>query len=311
MGVGVTALVAIAGLRVLRPDSPPLASPLAVLGDPRTADPCALTDSAPLTPFSNGTMSKETAYGNFNRCDVVLTRSGGTRVQIKVEFEKPAPPKGTMEELGAFRVFKQPDKSGFCGWTVPLADQNLVTITAKLLTDRGPAYLCGMAKAETRHVVAVLTGLGKGAIPRRAAPPEPESLAWRNACALLDSTTVTRVLDAGASSPESGFGDWECRWHSSTSGLSVLLAFDRNKPLTEAEDGHREVLSDHEVYIGKERDQNNCRARVVYRPFRDGNGKRPYELLKITVEGPQTPAQMCGSARELAAAAAAKLPQSR
>ena len=302
--VGVTALMAIAGLLVLRPDGPRV-----VLGDPRTADPCALTDSAPLTPFSNGTTSLETAYGNFDRCDVVLTRSGGIRVQVKVEFEKPAPLKGTMEEVGAFRVFKQPEESGFCGWTVPLADHNLVTITAKLLTDRGPADLCGMAKAETRHVVNKLTALGRGAIPRRAAPPEPESLAWKDACALLDSDTVTRVL--GASNPESGFGDWECRWKSPTSGLSVLLAFDRNKPLTEPEDGRREVLGDHEVYIGKERNQNNCRARVVYRPFLDGNGKRAYELLKIVVEGPQTPVEMCGPARELATVAAAKLPQSR
>ncbi|MGH3804739.1 MAG: hypothetical protein ACRDTD_32275, partial [Pseudonocardiaceae bacterium] len=240
-------------------------------------------------------------------CNVFVTLSSGTRVQVKVEFEKPAPLTGPMEEMGAFRVFKQPDKSGFCGWTVPLADQNLVTITAKYLENRGQADLCGMARAETGHVVDELS---KGAIPQRAAPPDAESLAIKYACPLLDSSTVKHVLGADADSPETGFGDWECLWKNRTSGLSVLLAFDRNnRPLTDA-DGRREEFSNREVRIRQEGD-DKCRARVAYRRILDGNGNQAYELLKILVEGSQTPDQLCRPATELAAAAAAKLPPSR
>ncbi|MGH3856809.1 MAG: serine/threonine-protein kinase [Pseudonocardiaceae bacterium] len=311
VGACVTALAVVAGLLVFRPERSTPASPPVVLGDPRTADPCALTDTATLTRFSNGTISHETAYGNFNRCDDVVTLRGGIRVQVRLEFEKPAPPQGTLKKVGAFSVFGQPEDGGFCGRTVPLADHNLVMVTAKLLTNHAPADLCAMADAAAGHVVAVLAGLGKGVIPRRAAPLDAASLARIDACALLDSSTITRVLGAGASSPETGFGNWECRWNSGTSGLSVLLAFDRNKSLTESKDGHREELSGHEAYIEQESAEHDCRARVVYRPIVDENGRQAYELLNIVVAGPRTPVQLCGPANDLAAAAAVKLPPSR
>ncbi|MGH3765966.1 MAG: serine/threonine-protein kinase [Pseudonocardiaceae bacterium] len=307
-GACVTALAAVAGLLVLRPDSPQV-----VLGDPRTADPCALMDPGTFTPFSNGTMSRETAYGNFNRCDYVVTGDGGTRTQVKVEFEKPAPLNGPMEKIGAFRVVKQPEKSGSCGWAVPLADQNLVLITTKQLPNHGPVAnhpppdLCPMAKAATDHVV---DELGKGAIPRRIAPPDPKSLASMHACALLDSSTITRVLGPDASGPEAGIADWKCRWTSRNSGLTVRLAFDRNGPLT-ADDGRQDTFSGHDGRIGPEAGENNCRARVVYRSVHDGNEDPALELLKILVEGSQSPDQMCGPAEELAAAAAATLPPSQ
>ncbi|MEO7193842.1 MAG: serine/threonine-protein kinase [Pseudonocardiaceae bacterium] len=307
----VTALAAVAGLLVFRPERSTPASPPVVLGDPRTADPCALTDAATLARFSNGTIRHETAFGNFNRCDDILTLSGGSRVLVKVEFDKPEPPQGTMKKVGAFSVFRQPEKGGSCDRTVPLADHNLVTVTTELRTNRGPVDLCAIAEAVTGHVVAVLTGLGKGAIPRRAAPPDAASLARMDACALLDASTITRVLGAGASGPKAGFGNWECRWNSGTSGLSVLLAFDRNRPLTERKAGHRQEVSGYAAYIVPESDEQDCIAQVVYRLIVDGNGKRAYELLKILVKGPQTPLQLCGPAEDLAATAAAKLPPSR
>ncbi len=306
-GACVAALVAVAGLLVFRPDSSTLAGPLPVLGDPRTADPCALTDAGAVSRFGNGTTTYESAYGNFNRCDVIVTLSGGTRVQVKVELDKPASPEGTMEKVGALRVFRQPENNGYCDRTVLLADQNRVTITAKLLPGREPgsADLCAIADAATGHVVTVL---GRGAIPRRAAPADAASLARMDACPLLDSNALTRVLGADVSAPEAGFGDWECRWDSNTSKLSVLLAFDRNIPL-DATDGRHLRLGGHDVYITPEADEPDCLAQVVHRrDFFDANGKPADELLKIVVRGPQTPDQLCGPATELAAAAAAKLP---
>lgn len=308
-GSCVLALAAVAGLLAFRPDDPTPATPLTTLGDPRTADPCALTDTAVLSRF--GATNQETAYGNFDRCDVIVTSSGGARVQVKVELEKPATPGGTMGTRGGFAVFRRPEDNGYCDRTVLLADQHQVTITAKLLSDNdpgdnGPADLCAMADAATDHVVAVL---GKGVMPRRVAPPDAASLARMDACPLLDPGTVTRVLGADVSGPEAGFGDWECRWDSSTSGLSVLLAFDRNIPLTSA-DGNRVELGGRDVYLKPETDEPACRARVVYRSGVDEDGDRTDELLKVLVEGPRTADQLCGPATELAAAAVAKLPPS-
>jgi hypothetical protein len=138
IGACVATLATVAGLLVFRPEGSTLASPLPVVGDSRTADPCALTDVRAVSRFGNGTTTYETAYGNFHRCDVIVTLSGGTRVQVMVQLDKPASPKGTKEERGALRVFRQPQNGDRCVRTVVFADQNCVMITTKLLPGRGP-----------------------------------------------------------------------------------------------------------------------------------------------------------------------------
>lgn len=134
--------------------------PLAVLGDPQTADPCALTDAVALSRF--GDTIRETAYGSFSRCDVIVTLRGGAQVDVETRLDKPAPLAGKIEKVEPFRVFPQPRNGDRCVRTVVLADQNRVAITAKL--NRGPdsTDLCAMADAATSHAVAVL---GRGAVP--------------------------------------------------------------------------------------------------------------------------------------------------
>jgi eukaryotic-like serine/threonine-protein kinase len=303
-GACIAALATVAGLVVFPPDDSTSASPLPVLGDPRTADPCALIDARTLSRFSNGTTTYESAYGNFNRCDVIVTLSGGARVQVKVELDKPSAPQGTMEQRGALRLFRQPQNGDHCIRTVVLADQNHVTITAKM--DRGPdpADLCVMADAATDHAVAMLT---TGTIPRLPTPANVTSLARMDACTLLDSSALTPVLGAGASSPEAGFGNWECHWNSSTGESSVDLYFDRNIPLT-SKHGRLIKLGDRDTYIKPEDNEPECDVRVVHRTDLDANGEPVVELIKLDVRGLQPADQMCGPATELAAAAAAKLP---
>ncbi len=300
-GACVAALATVAGLLVFRPDSSTPVIPLAVMGDPRTADPCALTDTAVLTRF--GKTIRETARGNFDRCDVIVTLNGGTRVDVKVLLDKPASPEAKIEKKRPLPVGRPPRNGDRCVRTVVLDDQSSVTITATLDREPDSADLCAMADAATDHALAVLN---RGAIPRR---PEPDaaSLARVDACALLDSNALIRVLGAGVSSPEVEFGNWECRWNSSISKLSVRLAFDRDESFTLA-DGRRMEFSGRDVYITPEADEPDCLARVVHRGDFDGNGKQVNEHLRIIVRGPQTPDQLCGPATELAEAAAAKLP---
>jgi eukaryotic-like serine/threonine-protein kinase len=302
----VTTLATVAGLLVFRTGSSTLASPLPVLGDPRTADPCALTDAHVLSRFGNGTTTYESAYGNFNRCDVIVTLSGGASVQVKVELEKPGSPQGAMEKRGALRIFREPQSDDECNQTVQLADRNRVTITAKLRPGLKPgsADLCAVAGAATDYVN---TKLDRGAIPRRSTPFDTASLARMDACTLLDSPTLTRVLGTDVSGPQAGFGNWACSWNSNTSKLSVRLAFDRNVPLTAA-DGRRMDLGGHTVYLSSEADEPDCLAQVVQRRDFDENGKQADEHLRIIVRGPQTPDQLCRPATELAAVAAATLP---
>jgi eukaryotic-like serine/threonine-protein kinase len=278
------------------------------MGDPRTADPCALTDTASLNRF--GRTVRETAYVNFDRCDVIMALSGGTRVQIKVQLDKPTSPEKTMEKKGPLHVIRHPDNGELCVRTLVLADQNRVSITAKLLPERepGPADLCALADAAADYAVTVLS---KGAIPRRAAPADTASLVRMDACALMDPHALTRALGADVSSPEAGFGDWECRWNSNTSKLSVRLNFDRNETLTSPDDGRLMTLNGRNTFVRPQPEEPDCVAQVVNRKDFDGNGNPVDELVTIAVTGPQTPDQLCGPAAELAAAAAAKLPPPR
>ncbi len=303
-GAGVAALATIAGLLVFRPHGSTAAGPVAVLGDPRTADPCALTDPATLKQF--GATTRKTAYGNFNRCDVVVKTSGGSEVVVKVDLDKLASPDGKIETMKPLQVFPQPRNGDHCDRIVPLADQNRVSITATHINGPDSADLCAMATVATDSAVTVL---GRGAIPRRSVPPDAASLAWVNACTLLDTNALSSIL--GRVSPaETGFADWECRWHSNTSELSVHLQFDRNAPLSSA-DGRPTTLSDHDAYITEEADEPDCLAQVVNRKDFDANGDQVDEVLQIAVSGPRPVAQLCEPARALAAAAAAKLPPSR
>ncbi|MGH3692934.1 MAG: serine/threonine-protein kinase [Pseudonocardiaceae bacterium] len=295
-------LAIIAGLLIFRLDgSRPVGTP-AILGDPRTADPCALIDPATLDQF--GATTRKTAYGNFNRCDVIVKSDTGTEVIVKVDLDKPAAPVGENDKMGPLRVFPQPRNGNHCDRVVLLSDQNRVSITSTVQPGPDTAELCAMSDAATDHVLTVLRD---GSVPRRPAPFDPVSLARVDACDLLDSGSVAGVLGAGAGGPKAGFGDWECRWNSSVNGLDVHLYFDRNVPL-DASDGVPATLSDHESYITARADGPDCAARVVNRKDFDANGDPVDELLVIAVSGPRPVDQLCGPARELAAVAAATLP---
>jgi len=102
---GVALVALIVGFRTLLPTGstevqppepaapPPATSTLVIatglLGDIRTADPCALIDRDALQGF--GTATSETDVGGFARCDVSVVPTPGTEVDVKIEFFGPLP----------------------------------------------------------------------------------------------------------------------------------------------------------------------------------------------------------------------------
>jgi eukaryotic-like serine/threonine-protein kinase len=121
---------------------------------------------------------------------------------------------------------------------------------------------------------------------------------------------LTRVLGPGVDVSEAGFGNWECRWKSATSGLSAHLIFDRNDPLG-PNDGSYRNFHGHDTRILEEPEEPDCLARVVNRQDISAEGKPVDELVKITVRGAQRPDQLCVPAEKLSEAVAAKLPSAR
>lgn len=278
------------------------ASPPASVGDPRTADPCALTNTVALARF--GATRSVTGYGNFNRCGVEV-QADETVVGVKVALEETGDEvPGPVEQVGQLGIVREPAKDEECDRYVLLPDGYQVAITA-ILRKGVAADLCAMAEVATDSAVAVLR---RGEIPRRSVPFDATSLAGVDACSLLDGDALAAVPGIDAAEPDPGFASWECQWGSSTEPLSVQLIFDRRRPLS-GDDGRLVRIAGHEGAVEPEGyGDETCVAKVVHQPSSDAYANPKVELMLVVVRGPQPPEQLCAPATALAEAAAAELP---
>ncbi len=242
------------------------------VGDPHTADPCGLVQPAGLSRF--GRTELRTAYGGFERCDVLVRPETADETDVEVAF---AAPSGGMRPAGRLPVLRPPPDSDGCGRTILLADAD-VEIIAKQNAQQQRRDYCQLADAATSFALGKLaTG-----VPRRTATYPRDSLFYLKACSLLNGSALARLPGVDAGDPDAGFAGWQCRWHSITDDVYLDVAFDRNLPLTST-DGKVSRMSGREVYVAATED--SCRARVAYREFRDERGERLVELVKVTLAG--------------------------
>jgi hypothetical protein len=284
----------------------PAAAPVSAIGDPRTADPCALMDPGGFQRFGRAELS--TDYGDFNRCDVLIQHGDDDLADVKVELANgPAPEPGSrdrIERRGTVEIVVEPPGGGECDRTLILADGNLVAVTAQR-TGHAAMDLCAAATIATDRAAAVLA---HGRVPRRSRPLPARSLGNLDACALLDPVALSRVRGIDGAHPEAGFGRWDCHWHSLTGDTAIQLRFDRNGPLTAA-DGRPTRFGGHPAYITPGGDGNGtCLAQVVHRTYRDTGGNTTAEIVFLVVSGGGSGRRLCDSAKNLASAAAARLP---
>ncbi|WP_432887497.1 protein kinase domain-containing protein [Kribbella sp. CA-245084] len=282
----------------------PAAGPV---GDPLTVDPCALIDEKSLSRFGQTTL--EPAYGNFDRCDVVVTGKGDQEVDVRAELNLPYTdsPRGAVQKFtGNLRTVTRVKSGGDdCERVLVLSDRTQIQVEAKH-TDGSGMDVCAMAEAVTQKAIGVVQA---GPIPRRAEPLPATSLAHVNACTLLDNKALQLVPGVDATHPDTSFGNWSCGWDSTTSDLSVDLYFDRNQPL-DASDGQPITVGGRSAFLSNENDgPKTCAVVIVYRTYVDSNGQDAVELVTMSVGGSAKPASLCGLATKLAQAAVVKLPK--
>ncbi|WP_181019627.1 serine/threonine-protein kinase [Nonomuraea typhae] len=270
-----------------------------VIGDPRTIDPCALTDAAALGGF--GDTQLDPSYGGFDRCDVLVDPPDGDVVDVNVDFnrdpdtEQPSP----VRAVGRVRIVEHRPESDSCQRTLLLdGDRDLnVLVTAKR-EEGGRDALCAMADVATGSAVAVLN---RGPLPRRTIPPR--SLAHKDACALLPARALEVIPGIDANSPEAGFGSWQCAWESTTSKLWLDVRFDQGRP-PNAADGSATRLNGYRAYLFP--DDGDCLGQLVYRTYTNRIG-RMAETLNVRVTGSGSADRLCGLARRLTGSAAVSL----
>ncbi|WP_242902748.1 serine/threonine-protein kinase [Actinomadura terrae] len=290
--------------------TPERTTPASLIGDPHTVDPCALLDPAVLGRF--GGTELDVDYGNFDRCDVLVTMGGngdGGEVDVEVDLEAEAAPEtaGPLKTMGRVQVVQDPEEDDHCGrkLLLPSPDVGTTILVDAQHTDDKTGPLCAVADAAVAKAVAVLN---HGPVPRRRAPFPAASLANRNACVLLGARALDIIPGIDAGDPKSGFGGWDCNWRSTTRRIFVKLRFDRGQPLG-PRDGNPTRLRNHQAFVDPNGDgDGTCVVRVVHRKYPDQQGKEAIEMLYLKLEGDPPTKQLCSMATSLADAAAAQLP---
>ncbi|EFL08528.1 MULTISPECIES: serine/threonine-protein kinase [Actinomycetes] len=309
-GVAVAAVaVVVTTYFVTRPDGPAATPPVAraKLGigpDPRAADPCRLMDPAPLKPFGDPEVVPD--YGNFNRCDVVLQK-GDRKADVLVELKDPpgAPVEGVQAKSGPFPVFAaaSPEK---CERTIQLQDRFVVEVTAK----QDDGYQLDLCRAADTAVASATKVMATAGVPPRTVPFPPGSLAYVDACSLLDSLLVSSA--AGVAAPvqiKRGFSGWWCDWKSLASDRSVTVMFDRDQP-PDSTTGQLVQVGGHDAYLKTDEfASGTCQAVLVYRPYTDAHGDPRVERLRVVVHGNPPSERLCAPVSTLAGSLAGKLPK--
>ncbi|SHN22648.1 Serine/threonine protein kinase [Streptomyces yunnanensis] len=278
-------------------------------GNHRTADPCALVEPSVLGRF--GRAELDPAYGNFDRCDVLVDTGGGDPVDVEILFENGggselSVPRRTVHGIG---VVDESHDGGSCVKDLlPATDPDArVVVRAKREGQQSDAkgLLCTMAETATDHALEVL---GRGTLARRT-PLPAASLIHQDACALLTPGALQSVPGIDAGHPDSSFGNWGCRWRSTTGPLWVDLRFDRGQPL-DASDGTLARVGGRPAVVEPDADgDHTCRVGVTHRPFTNRDGDAAVETLDLTVGGDRSAAALRRLATRLATAAVAQLRQ--
>ncbi|MGW0763298.1 serine/threonine-protein kinase [Streptomyces sp. NPDC002814] len=284
--------------------------PQSRIGDPHTADLCALTDPAALDRF--GEPEPDADAGNFDRCAVLVYSDDDPRVDVSVRLRTGSPPEASepTRTIGKIRIMEETSESDECNrLLVPPdteVDGTLIEVRAKTegsLAD-GAAALCEAADTAARSAAKVLN---QGPIPRRSPAYPATSLAWKNACELLDAKALSVVPGLKADAPEAGVADWDCEWFSDIDDLETTIAFHRDQPKSAA-DGDPMRLSGYDAVVVPEGNgDDTCTVFTDYRRYGGQDAATYAEMVRLYVRGQRPVDELCDMATDLTASAVAEL----
>lgn len=227
--VAVAALLttAIPGFDALRSGGPGVSGSAgtAALGDPRTADPCSLIDTAALA--RHGTVRVDQADVSFAGCRAEIRQVSGSRPSLFVEFGLPPAStdvEGEPQQIGQVVLHRLRPSTAVCARDLLLPDKIVVSVYAQRL-DNGTEDLCTIADTGATAAAAILNSRGTGV---REPLDITSPLAGVDACSLLGAADVAAV--PGTLAPGTpGFGRWSCSW-GTADALSVYINYYRGQP---------------------------------------------------------------------------------
>ncbi len=293
---------------VATPVLPATVGPIALTGDPKAADPCALIEPAPLRQFGRPFI---TISYLMDSCEATIATPHGD-VDLNVVFDIPAESVasvgGTPQQLGDLTIVRKGTTVGtfmtYCRNVLLLADRTRIYIEVY-----GPAPVDLCAVAEVGTVVAVNV-LARDGISYRPDRTSGWLLAGSNACEVLDPAARSKVPSLNSTIRFPGFANWSCTWGAtSTSSPQVRLGFRLDDRIYEDEYGDPTTIAGRRAWLRTVPGNNNpqrCSAFVVHRPAPSATA--PNEIIEIKVDAPGSSADLCARATELATAAVSNLP---
>ncbi|MGW0842832.1 serine/threonine-protein kinase [Streptomyces sp. NPDC002787] len=284
-----------------------------LIGDPRTADVCALADPAALDQFGgrDGEVRVDVDYGNFDRCDVLVGIDDRTRIDVSVRLLRGSPPEGSrpFRTVGQIGIREDEAESDECKRLLTAgggSEDALVEVRANMgkgSVTGGNATLCTVADKAATSAAEVLD---RGPVPRRSPAYPQRSLAWANACELLDAKALSVVPGLKVDVPDVGVANWSCEWSSDVDELDAEVSFFRDQPKS-AQDGTALTLSGYRTVVEPNDAGDTCTAFVEDHRYSGQGAETAAEMVRLDVGGGRPTDELCGMAEDLAASAAAGL----
>ncbi|MDX2821626.1 serine/threonine-protein kinase [Streptomyces ipomoeae] len=287
-------------------DSPSGASQ-SLIGDPRTADVCALADATALGRF--GKVEVDVDYGNFDQCDVLVHSDGKTRIDVSFQLRPGSAPETSTptSTIGRIDITESAESDECTLLLTPDGPaEGIVGVRVNMgegSVAGGSATLCAVADTAARSAAELLN---EGPVPRRSLAYPEASLAWANACELLDAKALSAVPGLKVDEPEVGVANWGCEWSGSVDELEVEVDFFRDQPKSGTE-GTPLRLSGYDGLAVPDDDGEACRVYVQYREYSGENAETFAEMLRLRVGGQRPTDELCETATSLARSAAARL----
>ena len=273
----------------------------AMLGDPRTVDPCTLTDPAALKATHAGTVS-------LDYCLLHVQLDNGSLAQLAVgELTAAEPePADPVVQRGALRLVQEAPLPGHCTRSIRFDDGTAMQVSADLLTGDPASGLCAVAEAGADAAIAAMQ---QHRVGHRQYPPD--SLALTDPCSVLDSSVVHQIPGLEQAQPQAAPARHQCQWgEQAAEAPRVQLAHTAGDPpavlhgaaVEEEIAGRRTVVS----VVGGDPSVPLCSAETGHLPFGDP-GQVEVAMLVVAVPG-QTGIEACEYARGLAREAWPRLP---
>jgi hypothetical protein len=281
--------------------APPVPPPIAITGNPKDADPCALIDFAALRQFGT---PRRSLQGFAPGCQAAIDTPTHGGITLEVYFSAPAntPPPGERSRIGDLALTRASMAQGtftpYCNRTLTLTDRNHIVIDA---VGRTSAPLCEVSEAGLQTVLTRLRDKQITYTPGRTAA---RSFSNVDACTLLSDDDIRASgVEATIRTPE--YGNWGCHWGTTTLGVKALFRLDDATP---GGYGTPTVVGGRRAWFTNSAGASTrtCAVYVVSRPAATPQSET--EILETTVTNTLPNDDRCKRATDLATKALTHLP---